>query len=99
MSEFLFSSLYGWLGIGGVIILACIAVGIYFPPFRSLAAAVALGTLAAVGLYTKGSRDRARQDKARREEALKKLQAEYDRINKRPDTPTDVEKRLDKGNF
>ena len=35
--------LYGYLGLGGVIVAAALAVAWYFPPFRNIAIAVAGG--------------------------------------------------------
>lgn len=64
--------LAGWLGLGGVAIAACVAVAIYFPPFRRLAIAAGVAVAGALVLYGKGYRD-----------AEKRKQKEWDDAEKR----------------
>jgi hypothetical protein len=59
MWDFLFSSIWGWMGTAGVVVLICVAVGYFFPGFRVLALEVAGGVLAAAAIYAKGNRDEA----------------------------------------
>jgi hypothetical protein len=99
MVEFLFSTLWGWLSITAIIVMAAIAVAIVFPPFRIFAIAVAGAAIAAATFYTKGSRDRAALEKRRKDAAVKKVQEKFDAIDKRKDTPKDVEDRLRRGEF
>jgi len=99
MWEFLFSSLWGWIGVTGVVVIICGAVAWFVPPLRGYALMAAGTALALTGIYTKGHRDRAALEARRKEEAVRRAQAEYDKINKRPDTPADVEKRLSNGTF
>ena len=57
MWEFLFSSLWGWIGVTGVVVIICGAVAWFVPPLRNAAIAVAGAMLAATGIYTKGQYD------------------------------------------
>ena len=59
MSDFILHSLWGWLGLAGVIVAACVAVGYFFPPLRRIAIEVAAVVIAATAIYTRGSRDEA----------------------------------------
>lgn len=97
--DFLFSSVWGWIGAAGAIVIACVAVGYFFPQFRVWALAIGGGAIYAASVYTKGSRDQAARDKKRSDEAAKKVQADYARIDSRNDTPADVAKRLRDGQF
>jgi cytochrome b subunit of formate dehydrogenase len=99
MLDFLWNSLWGWIGITGVIVIAAVAVAWFIPAFRNIALAVAGGAIAATTIYTKGSRDRAALEQRRKEEAVKKIQERYDAIDKRKDDDKSVEDRLDRGNF
>lgn len=99
MLDWLFSSLTGWLGIAGMIAVGCFAVAWFIPPLRNAAMAVAGVVLSAAAIYAKGNRDRAKLEQRRKDEAVRKARAEYDRIERRPDTPADVEKRLKDGTF
>ena len=97
--QHILSSLAGWIGIGGSVVIICGAVAYFFPPFRRAAIAVAITTIAAVGLYAKGDRDRAAKERARRDKAVKKVQEKYDEIDKRIDTDDDVARRMRDGSF
>ena len=44
--------LYAWIGLGGTIIAACVAVAIYFPPLRKIAIAVG-GDIAALNIVVR----------------------------------------------
>lgn len=70
--DFLFNSLWGWLGIAGVVVVAALAVAWFFPPFRNIALTVAGGALAIAAIYTKGSRDAARRKQAEWDAAERK---------------------------
>lgn len=78
-----FTSLVGWLGLAGVIVVVCLAVAWFIPPFRRLALMVA-GVVASAGaIYAKGSSDAARRkqeewDNAERESKARGEQARRD---------------------
>ena len=99
MWEFIFSSLWGWIGTAGVIVAICVAVGYFIPQFRLYALAVAGVAVTMASTYAKGSRDRAALEKKRRDEAVAEVQGRYDEIERRKDTPADLEKRLKDGTF
>lgn len=92
-------SLFGWLGLGGGVVAAGLAVAWFFPPFRNIALTVAAGALAAGGIYAKGNRDRAALEKKRRDDAVEKARTDYAKIDARPDDPDAVDKRLRNGDF
>ena len=86
VSEYVFNSLVGWLGIGGLIIAALIAVAWFFPPLRTVAAAGAAGVAAALAAYGRGYRDATRKQKELDEqrerdaiEAAKRARADAER--------------------
>lgn len=91
--------LYGWLGLGGVIIAACVAVAIYFPPFRKIAIAVAVAVGGVLAAYSKGASDAKRREREKSEKAVAKVQAKYSKIDARSDGPSDVSKRMRDGEF
>jgi hypothetical protein len=57
--NFLFHSMWGAIGGTALIVVACVAVGYFFPPLRRIAIEVAGVALAAATIYTKGNRDEA----------------------------------------
>lgn len=99
MWDILLNSLWGWIGITGVIVIVCALVIWLIPSLRWTAIVTAVGAIFFTAARAMGYRERAEIEKRRKEEAVRRNQAEYDRINKRPDTPTDVEKRLNDGTF
>jgi hypothetical protein len=99
MIDFLFSTVWGWIGIAGVIAVACMAVAWFVPPLRTVALAVGGAAIAAATIYTKGSRDRAALEQKRKDEAVKKAREKFDAIDARPDDPKTVKDRLDRGTF
>lgn len=94
-----FDPLYGWLGLGGVIIAAAAVVAWFFPPFRKYALVVIGAVIAAASIYAKGNRDRAAVESRRKEEAVRKAREAYDKIDARPDDPGTVDRRLRHGDF
>ena len=94
-----FSSLAGWLGAAGIIVVICGAVAWFVPPLRKIALAVAGVAISAAAIYAKGNRDRARLEARRKEEAVRKARKEYDEIDARPDTSADAIKRMRDGGF
>ena len=80
--------LYGYLGLGGVLIAAALAVAWYFPPFRNIALAVAGGVAAVLAVYTKGSKDAAKRKQAEWEKAIKRDVAKGSKA--RADADSDV---------
>jgi hypothetical protein len=99
MLSFLWHSVWAWIGLGGITIVILGVVAWFIPGFRLIAIEIAGAILAATAIYTKGSRDEALANKKREEEAVKKAKADYDKIDARPDTPSDVDKRLRDGSF
>ena len=59
MTDFLFNSLWGWLGVGTLTILILAAIGYFIPSLRLLMLEIAGGILAATAIYAKGNRDEA----------------------------------------
>lgn len=99
MWDFLFNSLWGWLGIGGAVAIGAFAVAWFFPPFRNMALAIGGAALTAAAIYAKGNRDRAKLEQRRKDEAVRKVKEKYDAIDKRQDTPDIVTDRLKRGDF
>jgi len=92
-------SLFGWLGLGGGIVAAALAVAWFLPPFRKLALMVAGAAAGAAFIYAKGNRDRAQLEKERRDQAVEKARTDYAKIDARPDDADTVDKRLRDGSF
>ena len=99
MWDFIFSSVWGWIGTAGIVVIASLVVGYFFPQFRIYALGVIGIVVSAATIYTKGSRDRAALENRRKEEAVRKANAAFDKIDARPDTPDSVAKRLRDGSF
>lgn len=97
--EWIFDYIWGWYGIAGVALVICAVLAFLFPQFRLWIAAVAAGIFGVMAVYNKGQRDRAKLEQKRKDEAVAKAQADYDKIERRPDKPSDVEKRLRRGDF
>lgn len=55
--NYLWSSVWGWIGITGVIIAGCVAVAWFFPLLRRTAIEVALIAGISTGVYAKGYHD------------------------------------------
>lgn len=99
MMEFIFGTVWGWIGTAGIAVLICAAVGYFLPQTRLTMLAIAGVFISAASIYTKGSRDRARLEGRRKEEAVAKARKEYADIDARADTPNDVVKRMRDGGF
>jgi len=99
MAEWFWHSTVAWIGLSGLIVIACLAVAWFIPPLRRLAieAAVVVGSAAA--LYAKGSADRAAEERKKSDAAVKRNQEKFEKIDARPDTDDDVDKRLRDGKF
>lgn len=91
--------LVGWIGLGGTVIAAALAVAWFFPPFRKMALTVAGGVMAALAIYGKGYRDNAAREAQRKEEAVRKARKAYDEIDARPDDAKSVDERLRRNDF
>ena len=70
--DFLFNSIFGWLGIGGVVIAAALAVAWFIPPLRKLALTVAAFAAGVLAIYAKGSSDARRAERERQAAAEKR---------------------------
>lgn len=97
--EWMFNSLWGWVGVTGLIVAAAIVVAFFVPQLRGTMLAVAGAALAIGAAYAKGQRDRANLEHRRKERAVKQAREKYDAINRRPDTDRTVEDRLRDGGF
>ena len=97
--ENVFSTLTGWLGVAGVIVVICGVIAWLFPPFRRIALIVAGVAVSFATIYAKGSRDRANLEARRKEEAVQKARKDYEKIDARPDSPDTVGKRMSDGSF
>lgn len=91
--------LIGYSLLCGTVVAAAAAVWWYFPPFRKYAAAAALVAVGVFSIYRKGHRDRAALEASRKEEAVRKAQDQYEKIDNRRDTPDDTTRRLRDGTF
>lgn len=99
MWDWLFNSLWGWLGVTGVVVAACVAVAIFFPTLRAWCFGIAGSVLSATAIYAKGQRDRAAVEQRRKDEAIAGVQAKYDEIDRAPRTTEAGEKALKDGTF
>ena len=99
MIDFLTNTIWGWLGIGGAIIAAALAIAWFVPPFRRLALTVASVAAGVLFVYAKGASDAKRREREKSEKAVAKRQAEYGRIDNRADGPDAVAKRMRDGTF
>jgi hypothetical protein len=95
----LINSVWGWLTIGGIGLIALGAVAYFLPPFRKLCIEIGILLISVMGIYAKGVRDAEKRDRAKRDAAVEKNKKEFDRIDNRPDDPGTVDKRLRDGNF
>lgn len=99
MMYFIFDTIWGWLSVASMVVIGCVVVGYFVPSLRLAALAVAGAALTLAGVYAKGSRDRARLEAKRKEEAVAAARQKYDAIDKRPDTDKTVQDRLKQGTF
>lgn len=99
MTHFIFDTAWGWVGTAGIIVVICLVVGYVIPQFRLYGLAVIGVVVSAASIYAKGNRDRANLEAKRRDDAVKKAQGDYAKIDARRDTPADVAKRLQRGDF
>jgi hypothetical protein len=99
MWDFIFSSLWGWIGVAGLIVLVCLAIAWLIPPLRPYAVAVAIVAVSVATAFTKGWNARAARENERKEEAVRKAQKDYAKIDARPDTDRDALKRLRDGSY
>lgn len=87
------------IGSGMAIVIACAAVAWFFPPFRKIAIQVGGVILAVTAIYAKGASDARRAEKAKSDEAARRIGKKYSEIDARTDTDRDVDKRLRGGKF
>lgn len=82
-----------------IIVAACVAVAWFFPMFRRIAIEVAVGVLGAMAIFTRGYMTAKKEEREKDEKMVKKAQEKFDEIDRRPDTGSDVDKRLRDGKF
>lgn len=99
MMHFIFDTLYGWWGVAGITVIACVAVGYSVPSLRLSMIAVGGAAIWLASAFTKGWAAAKRDDKRKTDEAVAKARKEYDAIDARPDTPADVAERLRRSTF
>ena len=99
MAEWLWHSTLAWVGMSTLIVIGCLAVAWFIPPLRRLAVEAAVVVGSAALLYAKGSADRASEERKKSDAAVKRNQEQFNKIDARPDTDDDVDKRLRDGSF
>lgn len=99
MFDFLTNTIWGWFGIGGVVIAAALAVAWFLPPFRKLALTVAAFAAGILAIYAKGASDARRAERAKSDAAAKRINEKYSEIDARSDDDGDVDKRMRHGEF
>lgn len=97
--HYIFGTIYGWIGIAGLIVIGCLAVAYLIPAWRPYAIAVAVVAVSVATAFTKGWLARGRVEQQRKDEAVKRTTDAYDKIEKRPDTPGTVADRLRNNDF
>lgn len=65
MGNYLFHSVYAWIGLGGVTIVILGVIAYFIPGFRLLAIEIAGAILAATAIYAKGAKDQKGQDQTK----------------------------------
>ena len=99
MTDFIWNTIFGWIGVAGLIVIGCIVVGYFIPSLRLSMLAVGGAAIAVASAFTKGYTARGKLEAKRKEEAVRRAQKEYADINSRPDTPRDAVKRMRDGGF
>ncbi len=99
MLDFLWHSAAAQLGLAGLVVAGALAVAWFVPPFRRLALMIAGIAFSAATIYAKGAKDRANLENRRKEEAVRRAQEGFSKIDARPDTPDDAARRLRDGSF
>jgi hypothetical protein len=87
------------LSVSTLFVIGCGAVAWFFPPLRRLAVEAAVLVIGALAIFTRGYMTAKREDRERSEKAVKKAQEKFDEIERRPDTNSDLDKRLRDGKF
>lgn len=95
----MFDSIFGIFAVGGVGIATLIAIAWFIPPLRKLAIQIGIALIAGMAIYGKGVRDRAALEQKRKDEAVAKARADYEKIDARPDTDSTVADKLRHGSF
>lgn len=99
MIDYLWTHTWVWLGAGGLAVIACGVVAYFIPPLRRTAIGVGGIILAAATIYAKGARDARKEERAKSEKAVRRIEGEYGKIDARTDTDRDVDERLRGGKF
>lgn len=99
MLSWIWHSTFALIGLSGLAVAGLLVLAWFVPPVRRLALEAAAIIFAAGAIYAKGAKDRADLETKRKEEAVRKAQEAYDKIDKRPDTTDDVTKRLRNDDF
>ena len=99
MLDWLWHSIAAQIGLAGLVIAALIAVAVFVPFARRIAIEAIVVVASAGAIYLKGVSDKRRQEKEKKDAAVKKAQDKFHKIDARPDTDADIDKRLRDGNF
>ena len=99
MIDFIFGTVWGWIGTAGVVVIVCGLVAWFVPGFRRIAIEVAGVFIASAAIYAKAQRDEAARQQRLKDAAVAKARADYAKIDARPDDPGTVGKRLKDGSF
>jgi Flp pilus assembly protein TadB len=99
MAEWLFHSTSGWITVSTLVIVICGVVAWFVPFLRRWAIEIIVLIVGATALYLRGVADRAKREKEMKDAAVKRNQEKFDKIDARPDTDGDVNKRLRDGSF
>lgn len=95
----MFDIIDAWIAVGGLSLAGLLAVAWFFPPFRKIALQAAAVIGAAMFIYGKGAANARKKEKEKRDAAVAKAQADYSKIDARPDDAGTVNKRLRDGSF
>ena len=99
MMHFIFDTIYGWWGVAGITVIACVVVGYFVPSLRLAMLAVAGAAVSMATAFSKGYRARGKLEAQRKEQAVKKAKDDYAKIDSRKDTPDTVSGRFRDGTF
>lgn len=87
------------LSLATLFVIGCGAVAWFFPPLRRLAIEAAVLVIGALAIFTRGYMTAKKEERAKDEKMVKKAQEKFDEIERRPDTDSDLDKRLRDGRF
>lgn len=99
MMQWFFNSIWAAWGTSILVVAACVAVWVVFPPVRKWAVIVGAAALALLSAFQHGRNTKAREEKAKRDKAVDKLERHYNEIDNRNTSDRDLTDRLRRGDF